>query len=81
MINLNFVLNFRNGGGSRVGAGSMTSLSPLSESPSTSSLSLSPLAVVPPDNSAMHRIRFEELLQRAEVRFVQVSPVAGLEKA
>jgi hypothetical protein len=56
-------------------------LSPLSESPSTSSLSLSPLAIVPPDNSAMHRIRFEELLQRAEVRFVQFSPVEGLEKA
>jgi hypothetical protein len=46
----------------------MASLSPLSESPSTSSLSLSPATFVQQDTSAMHRIRFEELLQRAEVR-------------
>jgi hypothetical protein len=52
----------------------MASLSPLSESPSTSSLSLSPATFVQQDTSAMHRIRFEELLQRAEVRLVR-SPI------
>ena len=56
--------------GSGLSRASMTSLSPLSESPSTSSLSLSPSAFIQPDTSAMHRIKFEELLHRAEVRFL-----------
>ena len=56
--------------GSSASRASMTSLSPLSESPSTSSLSLSPSTFIQPDTSAMHRIRFEELIQKAEVRIL-----------
>ena len=65
---LSVFLHFRHGGGSRGGTGSMTSLSPLSESPSSSSLSLSPSAIIQPDTAALQRLRFEELLQRAEVK-------------
>lgn len=69
VINMDsFVMHrtLRSGGGSNRGAGSMTSLSPLSESPSTSSLSLSPSSMLQAENSALQRLRFEELVQRSE---------------